>query len=288
MAGDILWANRAALRTLGAIEGRPLGDIVLNREASVARLFRLAGSASRAVAVRLEFPQGARVWHAWRVVLGEGADPRLLLQQDANHELLSKFLVLKRESRDVAADRDRTLARAARLRQEAARLQAMMRLDSLTGILNAGGIEDHTRRTLSRPGTRGIFVFADLDGFKSVNDRFGHDAGDAVLQALARRFDEAVRVNDRVARIGGDEFAFWFDGMSHADVEPTLRRLASLASHPVDWTDPATGAVAALCVGASFGAAIAPTDGCTFSVLKAVADARMYEQKWRKRGCPAR
>ncbi len=91
--------------------------------------------------------------------------------------------------------------------QETLRVQAM--LDSLTGLWNRRGISDQLRKELSRSVRRGSqvgIILADLDHFKMINDRYGHDAGDAVLRETATRMKSAVRAYDHVGRYGGEEF----------------------------------------------------------------------------------
>ncbi len=89
------------------------------------------------------------------------------------------------------------------------------RTDPLTGLLNRRAFLDElTRRIdrLDREGLPGTLVFIDVDNFKPLNDRFGHDVGDAALTAIATLLRNLVRPADLVARLGGDEFALWLDG----------------------------------------------------------------------------
>jgi diguanylate cyclase (GGDEF)-like protein len=107
----------------------------------------------------------------------------------------------------LAHDAERRLAeQAARI----ARLEQVASTDPLTGLLNRRGFQEAFRRTLA--GTRrydesGVLLYADLDGFKLINDTYGHAAGDAMLRHVAQVLSEVVRATDYVARIGGDEFA---------------------------------------------------------------------------------
>ncbi|MFB9361337.1 GGDEF domain-containing protein [Actinoplanes nipponensis] len=109
----------------------------------------------------------------------------------------------------VAQRRSRALEEALRL-QQALREQLEYRAthDPLTGLGNRAALLDALDCTLSRPvGSRGWLILLDLDGFKNVNDTFGHPVGDALLVALAREFTVAVPGAGSVARLGGDEFA---------------------------------------------------------------------------------
>ncbi|MFG2885956.1 diguanylate cyclase CdgB [Streptomyces sp. NPDC048297] len=122
-------------------------------------------------------------------------------------------------------------------------------------------------------GTKGLAVlFCDLDGFKSINDRFGHNAGDAVLIEVARRLSRGVRDGDTVARLGGDEFVILADGLGKADAQDLAVRLRNEIIQPIR----AEGR--AVRVGASFGIGWAHCGMTADEVLKS-ADERMYVEK---------
>ncbi|MPY59916.1 diguanylate cyclase CdgB [Streptomyces spongiae] len=122
-------------------------------------------------------------------------------------------------------------------------------------------------------GTKGLAVlFCDLDGFKSINDRFGHNAGDAVLIEVARRLGRAVRDGDTVARLGGDEFVVLADGLGRADAQDLAVRLRNEIIQPIRVDG------RAMRVGASFGIGWAHCGMTADEVLKS-ADERMYVEK---------
>ena len=114
-----------------------------------------------------------------------------------------------------AADRALTAAthaerRIVELRERIAQLEKLAMTDELTGLLNRRGFESELQRTLalaSRYDEPGLLVYVDLDGFKLVNDTYGHAAGDAVLKCIARLLTDNLRCTDFVGRLGGDEFA---------------------------------------------------------------------------------
>lgn len=113
-------------------------------------------------------------------------------------------------------------------------LQAEMfrqaRTDPLTGLMNRRSfLEELARRIdrLDREGQSAALLYIDLDNFKPVNDRLGHEAGDAALRAAAQMLRASVRLTDLVARLGGDEFALWLDG---ADERIATNRAARLLS----------------------------------------------------------
>ncbi|MEU8589016.1 diguanylate cyclase CdgB [Streptomyces sp. NPDC048664] len=122
-------------------------------------------------------------------------------------------------------------------------------------------------------GTKGLAVlFCDLDGFKSINDRFGHNAGDAVLIEVARRLSHGVRDGDTVARLGGDEFVVLADGLGQADAQDLAVRLRNEIIQPIRVDG------RAMRVGASFGISWAHCGMTADEVLKS-ADERMYVEK---------
>ncbi|MET9961036.1 diguanylate cyclase CdgB [Streptomyces sp. NPDC006326] len=122
-------------------------------------------------------------------------------------------------------------------------------------------------------GTKGLAVlFCDLDGFKSINDRFGHHTGDAVLIEVARRLTTCVRDGDTVARLGGDEFVVLADGLGAADAADLAVRLRNAIIPPIRVDGRAVR------VGASFGIGWASCGMSADEVLRS-ADQRMYIEK---------
>jgi diguanylate cyclase (GGDEF)-like protein len=149
--------------------------------------------------------------------------------------------------------------------------------DALTGLPNRRYLDEWLATALAgaRRGGRPLHVlYFDLDGFKAVNDRFGHEAGDKVLQVTADRLRETLRASDFVARLGGDEFiaALPETGESPA-LDALLRRLEQrLAAAQLDELE--DGAVTA-----SIGQACFPRDGEDAAALLAAADRAMYRIK---------
>ena len=114
--------------------------------------------------------------------------------------------------------------RIADLMERVAILETTSRSDELTGLLNRRGFLFELNRALAaakRYDETGMLVYVDLDGFKDINDSFGHPAGDAALCYVARILEENVRATDYVARLGGDEFAVL---LTHASREQALGR----------------------------------------------------------------
>jgi diguanylate cyclase (GGDEF)-like protein len=116
-------------------------------------------------------------------------------------------------------------------------------------------------------------LFCDLDGFKSINDRFGHNAGDAVLIEVAKRLTGAVRDGDTVARLGGDEFVVLADGLGTAEAADLSVRLRNAIIPPIR-----VDGGRAVRVGASIGIGWAAC-GMTAKEVLSSADQRMYREK---------
>jgi diguanylate cyclase (GGDEF)-like protein len=130
-----------------------------------------------------------------------------------------------------------------------------------------------------RNGNRVGLLLLDLDHFKPINDTMGHDAGDAMLCALAERASAAVRKLDTVARLGGDEFAVVLPDVSTGeDAEAVARKILAAVCQPVT----IKGRQVAMSV--SIGVAVFPEDGDCETELLRSADLAMYESKKLARG----
>lgn len=159
----------------------------------------------------------------------------------------------------------------------AATLRTQAVTDPLTGLPNRHALQksiDHAVAMARRKGRGLAVLFLDLDGFKDVNDVHGHEAGDRVLQELARRFAARTRDMDTVARIGGDEFVVVMEDLADARFAGMLAaKLLAAASAPVD----VQGHSVALT--ASAGIAVFPGDGDDAAALVRHADTAMYAAK---------
>lgn len=171
-----------------------------------------------------------------------------------------------------------------RLQREQGRRDSELQLyrlanyDSLTGLPNRNLFKDRLQQALTQARLRASGValcFVDLDGFKAVNDSAGHDAGDRLLQLVARRLLAAVRSEDTVARLSGDEFVVVMEGMeSREDAERVVAKLQECFREPF-----AIGANR-FPLTASIGFAVFPDDGEHPAQLLRRADARMYASKY--------
>jgi diguanylate cyclase (GGDEF)-like protein/PAS domain S-box-containing protein len=157
------------------------------------------------------------------------------------------------------------------------RLESIAHYDSLTNLPNRTLLADRLQQTMAQSQRRGqslAVVYLDLDGFKSINDEYGHDVGDQVLITLARCMKEVLRDCDTLARIGGDEFvAVLGDLDAPESCEPVLARLLLAASEPVNAGD------ATLRVSASIGVTFYPQDNADADQLLRHADQAMYAAK---------
>lgn len=149
--------------------------------------------------------------------------------------------------------------------------------DQLTDLPNRFLFADRFTQAFhnwKRNGSKFAFLIVDLDHFKEINDTHGHEVGDQVLIAAARRMKEQLRSCDTIARYGGDEFAALLLGVVNADeVGRAAEKLLDAVSQPITTT------AGPLQVSCSIGIAICPTHGETLEELRRAADQAMYESK---------
>jgi diguanylate cyclase (GGDEF)-like protein len=155
-------------------------------------------------------------------------------------------------------------------------LEARLDIDPLLDILNRRGFERELKRSLAyvkRYGTDAVLVYIDLDGFKGINDRAGHSAGDELLKEVATALNGKVRASDVVARLGGDEFAVLLWNVSETHAFAKARDLEEAVAAVT-----ITRSGVPLSVTASAGvAAVSPLDGPAEAID--AADRAMYLRK---------
>lgn len=151
------------------------------------------------------------------------------------------------------------------------------RHDPLTGLLNRAAFAEASARVCARASRHGWTVgmlFIDLDGFKQVNDSFGHEIGDRVLIETADRLSACLRKDETLARLGGDEFAVLIGSVdAHSGAIEVAERILEVVSAPIP------GLPSDVRVGASIGIALRSNEGIEMSTLMRQADEAMYSAK---------
>jgi diguanylate cyclase (GGDEF)-like protein len=207
------------------------------------------------------------------------AAPDKKVKSQKRQQPISRSVVMR-----LAAEVD---ALAAQLKDSRARIQdleARVDIDPLTDTLNRRGFERELKRSLAyvkRYGASAALIYVDLDGFKPVNDRHGHGAGDAMLKAVAGSLSRNVRASDVVARLGGDEFVILLWNVSAPIAETKARALeAAVYGTSVRWGN------STLVVGASAGVTLLGALDTSAEAL-ARADIAMYARKRERKGLSA-
>ena len=155
------------------------------------------------------------------------------------------------------------------------------RHDTLTGLANRLGLAKAVATGLEaeqRTAKDLAVLFLDLDNFKSINDTYGHAAGDRVLKMVAERLRHSLRATDVAARIGGDEFVVLAQGLTGEQAAELGNRLTNSISAPYE-----LGEGIHVTTGVSVGVALVPERGADAEALLAVADAALYEAKAQRR-----
>ena len=231
--------------------GRPLADHVpVEDRVRLRQALARSGTGAEPVEVRVQRADGTALWCELATTLS--ADP------DGGVSVLAQFLDV-----DARKRQELTLERAARR-------------DPLTGLANRSELGPLAQALQDGPADTTIgMLFLDLDGFKTVNDVHGHDAGDAVLVEVARRLTASVRPGDIVVRLGGDEFLV-VCRLAAQQPEQMLAVLADRLEREV--ARPVDVRGQQLVVGVSVGRAVGPATQSVEDLVDA-ADRAMYRQK---------
>jgi two-component system cell cycle response regulator len=149
--------------------------------------------------------------------------------------------------------------------------------DALTGLPNRRLLEDRIATTLqhaNRNHHKAAIMYIDLDGFKAINDTYGHAYGDEVLKTIAKRLLDCSRKEDTVARLGGDEFMVVLSEVNGlADAQGPAAKIVEAVSEPIFINDLTLG------LSTSIGISIYPDDAETVDALISIADYALYEAK---------
>lgn len=160
--------------------------------------------------------------------------------------------------------------------EAAQKIRQLAHFDVLTGLPNRALLADRSNtamRRAARNGTAVALLFLDLDHFKNVNDSLGHRVGDELLKALARRLQGAVRDQDTVSRIGGDEFVVVLPDTGAEGAAHVAQKILNSALTPFEIEQHE------LTITPSVGIALYPADGEDFDTLSRSADSAMYHAK---------
>jgi diguanylate cyclase (GGDEF)-like protein/PAS domain S-box-containing protein len=256
--GQITWANRGASRifgyTDGTLAGQPARLLHVDEESYQRALLAAGPTLERGGIYRSRIEMGAAhgrsVWiDAIGVMMSASLQEALWIFADAS---------------DMKAYQDK--------------VEHIAFHDSLTGLPNRLLLRDRLEMALAavaRTGRHPAVCYIDLDGFKPINDRYGHEAGDHILIEVAHRLAACLRANDTVARIGGDEFVVILDGLEAGKAGNTaIERLREAVALPylLEGHPP-------LSVSASIGVAQVAEGQADAELLLRLADAAMYDAK---------
>lgn len=170
------------------------------------------------------------------------------------------------------------------IRETRAKLQQMATHDSLTGLPNRMRFNEFIEESMARcrrQNKTGSLLFLDLDGFKEVNDNFGHHMGDILLQEVAERLTSTLRETDFISRLGGDEFAVILELQSdaHGQCEEVAQKILDIIKIPYEHE----GNCAV--IGVSIGIAFFGAEFINIDEIVKNADKAMYRAKHSGRGC---
>ncbi len=240
-------------------------------------------------------PAGQLIGHSLPALLGGHAELGKVLLERQPFNALEMELATPRGTRWISMAGDPIIDTAGRfegfrgvgsditeIRQTQERLTHLANVDVLSGLPNRGRVRQLLGEALRGATTGNVpcaIMFLDLDGFKPVNDTFGHPKGDAVLRAVAKRLVDEVAPHGTVGRMGGDEFAIVIaDAQSRRKVENLADRIIQSIKEPyiIDQTE--------IRIGVSIGCAFGPIDGATVDDLILKADLALYQAKDAGRG----
>jgi diguanylate cyclase (GGDEF)-like protein len=210
---------------------------------------------------------------------------------DPDNNALGTIAVIDAKPRTFSAEQRAALVDLASLvmaalqgRRRTLQLARLAMTDHLTGIANRARFEQVLKiefNQAERSGHSFSVLLVDLDGFKSVNDTYGHSAGDEVLCAVAKRLEQLVRQGDTCTRVGGDEFGLVIRSGDARATTALGARIQQCVSQPITLSDNTV-----VSVGASVGAATYHRDMRSADMLLVHADAALYEAKERASGSP--
>lgn len=259
-----IFANAAAGRFL-SVESDDLIDC------AAAHVVKLASNAMDATDIELVLKQFRKAVQA-----NKGIDAEL--QHESNGEIRWLRLICEPVGDDFAATFVDVTDGKARERH----MESIAWSDPLTGVLNRRGFERDASKRLSDSNDKatGALLFIDLNGFKQINDQFGHEVGDELLRIAAERLRKSLRTCDIIGRPGGDEFVALVPDVTSKVAEKLASRLAN------ELDDSYVIGDETLKCAASIGLALYPENANTLTGLLREADQAMYRAKARARDVP--
>lgn len=219
----------------------------------------------------------------WEMLKKDGAWQGEVLNRRKSGEVYPVWLTISavRDDEGTITHYAGSLTHIGDIKAEQQRLSHLAYHDPLTDLPNRHLLMDRLEMAIARARRADVLaaaVFIDLDGFKAVNDTYGHETGDLLLMSVARKLTEAVREQDTVARLGGDEFVAVLDGFSSPEeIKGFMTRICAVFSEPLKAGE------RLISIQGSAGAAVFPDDGETAGELIARADELMYIRKLKKR-----
>jgi len=162
------------------------------------------------------------------------------------------------------------------LEEKNVKLNQLANYDALTGLSNRSNFIAATEAYIKKASTESItfaLMFIDLDGFKSINDKFGHQIGDELLKIVSAKISNQIKSSDLAARIGGDEFLVLLKNVNQAQMVEISERILERLAEPIIINEYSCK------VGASIGISVFPDNGTTIDELISLSDEAMYKVK---------
>tara|TARA_Y100000296_G_scaffold25687_1_gene30195 strand:- start:9853 stop:12969 length:3117 start_codon:yes stop_codon:yes gene_type:complete len=221
----------------------------------------------------------------WKSIINDGYWAGEVWNKRKNHEIYAQLLTVSavRDDDGTIKNYIAIFSDISETKEQQYRLEQMAHYDVLTNLPNRTLLAERLDSALKHCQTNERYaavVLLDLDGFKEINDTFGHSVGDELLITLAHRFKSTLNQGDTISRFGGDEFVAVLTNLKQAqDFGPTVKNMLKAASTPVKYGENE------LKVSASIGLTVYPTDDTDAEQLIRHADQAMYLAKQKGKNC---
>ena len=223
--------------------------------------------------IQITQPEKQKIYNKWfDIKINMGLDKSIVLRIALQIGILISVVI------GIIIFWNRRLSREVKLRKILEeQMKHMATHDELTGLGNRALLKDRLTNLIGlhqRQHIEMAVLFIDLDGFKNINDSYGHDVGDELLMQLTQRFKSCVRTSDTLVRFGGDEFVLLLTGLNQGQEAAFIaEKFLHLLKTPFKLSAITT------CISCSIGIALYPEDGKTELELLKVADTLMYKVK---------